>query len=69
MRNFRFLPTTIKPKKKKSHVKKMRPARMRCRGSQRRGTLYNLFDSRITYQINNIQSTFNDFLSSIKGGV
>ncbi|MEQ2281845.1 hypothetical protein AMECASPLE_034524 [Ameca splendens] len=33
----------------------MRPARRRCRGSQRRGTLYNLFDSKITYQINNIQ--------------
>ncbi|MED6272722.1 hypothetical protein CHARACLAT_033370 [Characodon lateralis] len=55
MRNFRFLPTTNKPKKKKSHVKKMRPARRRCRGSQCRGTLYNLFDSKITCQINNIQ--------------
>ncbi|KAK5598366.1 hypothetical protein CRENBAI_013402 [Crenichthys baileyi] len=49
MCNFRL------PKKKKSHVKKMRAARRRYRGSQRRGTLYNLFDSKITYQINNIK--------------
>ncbi|MEQ2242503.1 hypothetical protein ILYODFUR_036475 [Ilyodon furcidens] len=56
MYNFSFLPTTNKPKKKKSHVKKMRPARRRCRGSQRRGTLNILFDSKITNQINNIQT-------------
>ncbi|KAK5611227.1 hypothetical protein CRENBAI_020056 [Crenichthys baileyi] len=33
----------------------MRAARRRCRGSQRRRTLYNLFDSKIKYQINNIK--------------
>ncbi|KAK5600531.1 hypothetical protein CRENBAI_017525 [Crenichthys baileyi] len=33
----------------------MRAARRRCRGSQRRGTLYNLFDSKKKYQTNNIQ--------------
>ncbi|MED6283134.1 hypothetical protein CHARACLAT_005680 [Characodon lateralis] len=53
--------SNAQPKKKKSHVKKMRAARRRYRGSQRRGTLYNLFDSKITYQI----KTSN----SIKGGV